>query len=366
MGYPKKVAVMPTGIHRLQFLLVLAAAMSFSCGSAEGSGDQGIDAVDLPADSVYDVMETLPADAPGDFMIDTPVDFLTEVPGDSSTDMFVDLPIDAADVPPLVDAPSDTAADLPLDVPPEVVQCTADCGAMVPVAAASFAMGCGAGAAAAACGTDEKPSHAVSVPAFEIDQNEVTAGLWARCHVDGACSLPNASSSLCTYGLAGMDQHPINCISWEQASSFCRWAGKRLCTEAEWELAAVGSDGRTYPWGEETPTCDLAVMDPNDGSGVGCGTANVFPVGSKPAGNSQSGAADMAGNVWEWVQDFYHEDYTGAPVDGSAWLVPEAEYRVARGAAFSDKAEWMRASARKKFGLQLDGYYLGTRCCRSF
>jgi formylglycine-generating enzyme required for sulfatase activity len=231
---------------------------------------------------------------------------------------------------------------------------------MVEVAAASFTMGCVSGPAASGCKPDEKPSHSVNVPAFRIDRDEATVAMWSHCVSDGACTLPNQSSALCNYGAAGKEQHPINCISWDQARAFCSWAGKRLCSEAEWELAAVGSDGRTYPWGDDAPTCERAVLDQEE---FGCGTGSTFPVGSKPEGDSPYGARDMIGNVWEWVEDFYHDDYENAPSDGSAWLVPATEARVGRGGALSDKAVVLRASVRRSFNLRLDGYYLGVRCC---
>jgi hypothetical protein len=106
----------------------------------------------------------------------------------------------------------------------------------------------------------------------------------------------------------GREDHPINCISWAEASTYCGWAGtvahKRLPTEAEWEKAARGDDARIYPWGDvPLPSCTHVSM--NEGPGGGCGNFSSLPVGSKPLGDSPYGVHDMAGGVWEWTADWY-------------------------------------------------------------
>lgn len=323
------------GIRIFPFLL-LAGGMVASCTSADGDPDAGRDAVD-PVDTG--------SDGGGELQADVRVDVRVDLPAEVPVEVLVEVPV-----------------EVPADNGPDMQPCTSDCGEMVPVAAGPFRMGCVDGAAGADCDSTEKPAHEVDVPAFEIDVTETPMGLYARCVQAGGCTVPNSSSPLCTYGRSGMELHPVNCVDHLQAEAFCRWAGRRLCSEAEWEKAAVGTDGRKYPWGEAPPTCDLAVLDEG---GFGCGSVETAPVGSRPAGASPYGALDMAGNVWEWVEDHFHDSYVGAPADGSAWMVPATPFQVGRGGALSDKAPVLRSSARRKFSLQLDGYYLGIRCCLS-
>jgi formylglycine-generating enzyme required for sulfatase activity len=201
---------------------------------------------------------------------------------------------------------------------------------MVFVPAGSFVMGCnerGDGE----CTADERPERAVEVKGFEIDKTEVTVAAYRVCVDSGPCSADGLETAYwksehhasrdqnCNWARPSRNAHPINCVTWEQASAYCHWMGKRLPTEAEWEKAARGTDGRTYPWGNEAPSCDRANI-----SGCGEGTEEV---GGRVAGASPYGALDMAGNVWEWTSDWY-EVGTGRSTRGGSWNLAPANARA--------------------------------------
>ena len=181
---------------------------------------------------------------------------------------------------------------------------------VVHVPAGTFKMGSSSG------DEDEKPVHEVYVSGFFIDKYEVTVDEYKRCVEAGGCSTPKkttADSREYNYDEPRRGKHPVNGVTWYQARAYCSWAGKRLPTEAEWEKAARGTDGRKYPWGNDKPSCDLAVMDTSSNdSADGCGQKRTWEVGSKPEGASPYGAHDMAGNVWEWTADWYGKSYYGS------------------------------------------------------
>ena len=209
----------------------------------------------------------------------------------------------------------------------------------------------------------ELPERQVTIPSFELMKTEVTVAQYRACLKHGSCSEPD-SSDPCNWGQPGRDDHPINCVDWDQASKFAAWANARLPSEAEWEFAAR-SEGRDqkYPWGDAEPTCAYSVI--LDGNGeFGCGTNFTAPVCSKSSGNSAQGVCDLAGNVGEWVADLYGP-YDEAPTDGSA-MSGAAEYRVFRGGGSlsANVAGSLRAARRNG---DLPGYrlpFLGFRLAR--
>ncbi|NOZ01503.1 MAG: formylglycine-generating enzyme family protein [Deltaproteobacteria bacterium] len=246
-------------------------------------------------------------------------------------------------------------------------------GQMVQIPAGLFRMGCsetvdptcvGDDCPQISCQDDEFPFREVTLPAFEIDQCEVTVASYQGCVVAKACSEPSTYSGDCNWGVEGHGDHPINCIDWDQASAFCAWAGKRLCTETEWEKAARGgcefyadckADSPEYPWPVDPPSCDKAVY-------LGCNCKGTCEVGIRPNGASPYGVLDMAGNVWEWIQDTYHPSYDGAPDDGTSW--EGGTNRMYRGGGWISKETGLRVTNRVEY--KADGLTdaLGFRCCK--
>ena len=188
---------------------------------------------------------------------------------------------------------------------------------------------------------DAKPIHQVAVKPFEVAKAPVTNKQYRACVEAGAC-VPLAVK--CASAPFTGDDQPVVCVTWDQAAAFSRWAGGRLPSEAEWEYAArSGGKKRAYPWGDEPATCARAVLDEG---GYGCGRKAAWPVCSKPKGNTKQGLCDMAGEVYEWTADAYHESYEGAPTDGAAWDEQHPKHRVVRGGSWSRKADYQLAALR--------------------
>lgn len=229
------------------------------------------------------------------------------------------------------------------------------------VPAGPFLMGSKQGDVGA--GANEWPQRTVTLDAFWIDRTEVTNAMYARCVADGACQQPGnpGSPSGRLYYNNPQSQYanfPVIYINWHDASAYCAWAGRRLPTEAEWENAARGTDGRTWPWGNQQPTCDLLNFNYN------C-VGDTTEVGSHPGGASPYGALDMAGNVWEWVQDWYDENYYQSGPSENPTGSASGQYRVLRGGSWEDLWMRVRAANRQPY-VPTDGIFnVGFRCARS-
>jgi formylglycine-generating enzyme required for sulfatase activity len=211
----------------------------------------------------------------------------------------------------------------------------------------------------------EWPVHTVRVLPFEILQTEITVASYGACVEAGACELWPASGdtpdSCNQWDPDPVQEHPQNCMDWHMAADFCFWAGGRLPSEAEWEYAARsgGQEGKTYPWGEAEPDCDLANVK---GDSADCGT-HTEPVCSHPAGHTEQGLCDMGGNVYEWVADYFHNSYEGAPTDSLPWQDPATEFKTMRGSGVGS-GEDLRTRNRTFHEPPFSYGGMGARCVR--
>ncbi|BDD12559.1 hypothetical protein FUAX_49910 (plasmid) [Fulvitalea axinellae] len=236
--------------------------------------------------------------------------------------------------------------------------------AMVTVPAGKFTMGCDANIDPVCFYTSNEQLHTVYLDEFQIDKYEVTFKRYQKCVDAGVCTPPAIGGAL-NYGWPGVDLFPVNGVTWFQAKEFCEWEGKRLPTEAEWEKAARGTDKRTYPWGNESPSCEYAVMDRPNAGFLGCGTGNTLNVGSKPKGASPYGALDMAGNLWEWTADWYDEEYFDKSPKKNPKGPANGDYKVARGGDFFSRAGYeLRTTSRFYYEPSDYSIAIGFRCAK--
>ncbi len=220
---------------------------------------------------------------------------------------------------------------------------------MVRVAAGPFLRGSPAGVGL----EDEHPQRKIVLDAFDIDKTEVSSGRFDRCVKAGRCTPPRCIEK--EDSPESRADHPVVCVTWQQAKDFCAWAGKRLPTEAEWEKAARGSEGRKYPWGDQAPACHLANFS-------GCNKGSTHAVGALSASKSPFGAWDMAGNVWEWVADWHHEDYYALSPANNPPGPWSGSKKVVRGGAFSYDDESLESHGRTYDKPTVAYDHVGFRC----
>jgi formylglycine-generating enzyme required for sulfatase activity/serine/threonine protein kinase len=215
---------------------------------------------------------------------------------------------------------------------------------MVYVPAGEFEMGSNTG------DSDEQPVHTVYLDAYWIDQTEVTNGQYQRCVQAGQCEPSEYRNDRDFNG----ELQPVVGVDWFNARAYCEWAGAQLPSEAQWEKAARGTDGRTYPWGNAQPNSNLLNFYRNIGKTVA--------VGSYPAGASPYGALDLAGNVWEWVADWYAEGYYATSPARNPKGPSSGEYRVLRGGSWDGDPLSVRASFRYRSTPTISFNGIGFRC----
>jgi len=227
---------------------------------------------------------------------------------------------------------------------------------------------------------EQRPAHSVTLDSFRIDRAEVTSAQFvAFLNENGNqneggrnwLDVSNEGSSIQGGGnqfqpKPGMDSHPVGHVTWYGASAYCRWAGARLPTEAEWEFAARGRKGRTFPWGDtfdgsRLNYCDVNCADQRDAS-VNDGYAKSAPVGSFPRGASWVGAVDMAGNVWEWVAD-WRALYPGSPQVNPTGPA-SGDKKALRGGSWSNLPHGVRSTIRPQRKPDGSSGVWGFRCAR--
>jgi formylglycine-generating enzyme required for sulfatase activity len=195
---------------------------------------------------------------------------------------------------------------------------------------------------------DEKPQTSLNVDGFWLMRTEVTNGQYRRCVDAGACAAPNNAR----WSDPAYAEHPVTGVTWQQANDYTAWVGGRLPTEAEWEKACRGTKGGVYPWGDAAPAEGLANFFPNTGGTMAVGSYS-------PEGDSPYGAADMAGNVWEWTSS-RPDPYPYDAGDGREEPRGEGK-RVLRGGAWYLSDDFVRCASRFSFGENYGYYDFGFR-----
>jgi serine/threonine-protein kinase len=216
---------------------------------------------------------------------------------------------------------------------------------------------------------NEKPQHAVKLSGYWMDKTEVTNAMYAKCVQAGACAVKKKIMSFTRdtyYGNPEFDNYPVIFVSWNDAQTYCTWAGRKLPSEAQWEAAARGPDGKKYPWGNSPPTCQLLNFASRIVMGGGKSSlcvGDTSAVGKYPQGASPFGLLDMAGNVWEWVADWNSPNYLIKPNQDPTGPT-DGEDRVIRGGFFFTDAKYVRSAMRSWHQPEFTSNDVGFRCAR--
>jgi len=223
--------------------------------------------------------------------------------------------------------------------------------------------------------SDERPVHQIFLDAYYLDIYEVTNIAYKRCVDAGECAPPKQNNSYTHssyYGNSEFDKHPVINVDWNMAKIYCEWRGAMLPTEAQWEKAARGTDGRTYPWGNTfngtyvnfcDKNCSFNWSNKNEDDGY----SDTAPVGSYESGKSSYGIYDLAGNVWEWVADWYASNYYANSSDANPLGSSSGQYRVLRGGSWSSFININDLRSADRYWYAPDGFdlHIGFRCARS-
>jgi formylglycine-generating enzyme required for sulfatase activity len=209
-------------------------------------------------------------------------------------------------------------------------------------------------------GFDERPQRTIHLDSFLIDRYEVTNGQYAAFVVETGHRKAGPPSRYAknTARMRGVNQ-PVVYVSWEDAKAYCEWRGRRLPTEAEWEKAMRGTDGRLWPWG------NVEIQDGANWARVDDGFEVAAPVGRVRSDESPYGVRDGAGNVMEWVEDWYQENAYAESLDRNPQSPEYGTYKVLRGAAYTSAGSDLRITARSKMMQDFRDETIGFRCAQS-
>ena len=304
--------------------------------------------------SACEPLQTPPEQAETDIKVFNPTETFTPEPIPTETP-----------IPPTETAqPEPTNTPLPTNPPVPTLESEIIVGELVEIPGASFMMGCnGEINGDFSCPDSELPYHEVTLPSYYIDRYEVTNSQYKECVDAGVCEAPRSDGSTTRedyFTNPDYALYPVIQVTYEDAQTYCEWAGMRLPTEAEWELAARSVFANLYPWGNEDPDCTRA-NSLNNLNATSC-VGDTTMVGSYPLGSSDYGVMDMAGNVWEWVADYYAADYYEvSPTENP--LGPESgSERVVRGGGWSGSWRYLRTPSRAYDLPFYSGADLGFRC----
>jgi len=213
------------------------------------------------------------------------------------------------------------------------------------IPAGDFVMGLGYGNA---------PQKSISLDGYWIYKTDVTNKMYAQCIATGNCAAPAQELGTPVYTDPDYGDYPVVGVTWDMASNYCQWAQGQLPTEAQWEKAARGPSGSAYPWGNDKPACDVLNMQ-------GC-LGHTNGVNDYPAGKSQYGVLDLEGNVFQWINDFYGENYYDSMPLANPTGPTSGDTHVIRGSSFEGDATQTLAGIRHFGGNGYHNYDLGLRC----